>query len=598
MPLDENSRPRGIIPPVSKDLISKPSDQVQMLEAELKEALEQLQIFRHRVSRARARYSTVQGTEAFVITTAGNWNAFQIIAYDEVGQACTEGGDEFVVSCIGPAATEVVVDDQGDGTYTARVRATKAGKYALDVRLSGTAQIAFEPRNIEVLAAPPAPRYCQAAGPGLSSIEAGYGTNFEISCFDQFGNIATIPTGEEPFRIKIEVLGGSNFDLEPVTLNAPGVYLCNYIVRDRASWEVSVKIDGENIHQSPFVPGFDPGATDPAQCHVISECFEEDVVAGSAWDVTLIARDTYGNTRVFGGDEVSVTVDQPDGSVVQLTNGCGIGSWWDNDDGTYTAQLQFLKIGEYRVQMNVTGRLAGSSYKRVYVIAAEPEPGQFFGVLDGLASCVAGEPMHLTIEGRDRFGNSSDISTDQLNVQLNCANASVKGEVIPIIGSKYKCEVALMCSIAEEYTLTTTYGGSAVVTQASGQTVSVFANSTEPSMCDVFADEQSKRVCSTTNGLQQACIGIPAQFYVRTMDAYGNHCTSGGDNVKVSVTPLEGSASLVPCGVHVQDLGDGTYRCTYMACQACKHNIQISINDETIPITSEVEVLSTMPKKS
>ena len=127
-------------------------------------------------------------------------------------------------------------------------------------------------------------------------------------------------------------------------------------------------------------------------------------MAGSAWDVTLIARDTYGNTRVFGGDEVAVSVETPDGSVQELTNGSGIGCWWDNDDGTYTAQLQFLKIGEYRVHMSIRGRLAGTSHKRVYVVAAEPEPGQFFAVLDGFASCVAGQPMHLTIEGRDRFG--------------------------------------------------------------------------------------------------------------------------------------------------------------------------------------------------
>ena len=38
------------------------------------------------------------------------------------------------------------------------------------------------------------------------------------------------------------MLGGSNFDLEPVTLEGPGAYLCNYIVRDRAAWEVSVKV--------------------------------------------------------------------------------------------------------------------------------------------------------------------------------------------------------------------------------------------------------------------------------------------------------------------------------------------------------------------
>ena len=40
------------------------------------------------------------------------------------------------------------------------------------------------------------------------------------------------------------------------------------------------------------------------------------------------------------------------------------------------------------------------------------------------------------------LGNASDISTDELLVELKCASAIVKGDVIPIIGSKHKCEVS------------------------------------------------------------------------------------------------------------------------------------------------------------
>merc|ERR1712166_859537 len=98
--LDENAHPCGA-QPVSKDATTNPSGRVEILEAELKNALEQVKHFRDRISRARALHSIVEGTETFVTTTAGNWNSFLIIAYDEIGQPCIEGGDEFKVICSG-----------------------------------------------------------------------------------------------------------------------------------------------------------------------------------------------------------------------------------------------------------------------------------------------------------------------------------------------------------------------------------------------------------------------------------------------------------------------------------------------------------------
>ena len=95
---DENAHPCGT-QPVSKDATTNPSGgscsvwpgfdecipgRVEVLEAELKNALEQVKHFRDRISRARALHSIVEGTETFVTTTAGSWNSFLIIAYDEV----------------------------------------------------------------------------------------------------------------------------------------------------------------------------------------------------------------------------------------------------------------------------------------------------------------------------------------------------------------------------------------------------------------------------------------------------------------------------------------------------------------------------------
>ena len=110
-------------------------------------------------------------------------------------------------------------------------------------------------------------------------------------------------------RIDVLVTGGDQFEaskivilsliqaltfavgqVRPLQDKGEGRYLVSYRVRDQAQWTIDVLVDGSPIQSSPFTPAFDAGATDPSQCHVIGECFEQDIEAGTTWRMSLISK--------------------------------------------------------------------------------------------------------------------------------------------------------------------------------------------------------------------------------------------------------------------------------------------------------------------
>ena len=115
--------------------------------------------------------------------------------------------------------------------------------------------------------------------------------------------------GDHHDRIDVLVTGGDQFEaskivilsliqaltfavgqVRPLQDKGEGRYLVSYRVRDQAQWTIDVLVDGSPIQSSPFTPAFDAGATDPSQCHVIGECFEQDIEAGTTWRMSLISK--------------------------------------------------------------------------------------------------------------------------------------------------------------------------------------------------------------------------------------------------------------------------------------------------------------------
>jgi len=572
------------------------SNAASNLEAQLQAAQKEIQTLQKRLCKARAMHCRVEGTAHFVNTSAGAWNSFDILAVDELGIPCESGGDNFIVEMTGPTNGEVQVVDNNDGTYTANCRATQVGNYTITVSLEGHAQIAFLPNQVTVHAIAPDPEMCVAKGLGLKSMQAGFDSCFEICCFDMYGNPAPLPLDDELERIDVLLTGGASFEIERLQNAGEGVYLVQYVVRDEADWTIDILLDGQPIRDSPFLPGFDAGATDPSQSHVLGEVFEQDIDAGSEWTISLIAKDAFGNNRILGGDDVNVAVTSPDGNVQLLPKAQGpkLGCWWDVGDGTYHASYQFTMAGEYEVDVGIAGALAGGGVKSVFVSSATAAPEMFVADLEGLRRGVAGEPMHFVMAARDIFGNACPLDLSRAAVTMITDELEVEGSLIPMHDDPSVCEVELFCTTAGSYRLETIYNGDLV--PAAQLELTVLANETKPTCCELFSDTDPKRAAGTTDGLSEAYLGIPAQFYVQVKDEFGNKRTVGGDEVKVTCLP-DDENPVPPAGVHLADLGDGSYRVTYLACKAGPHRLNITVNGFDIDCALVVNVIMGCPPR-
>jgi len=319
----------------------------------------------------------------------------------------------------------------------------------------------------------------------------------------------------------------------------------------------------------------------------------------------LDSQDSFGNARTTGGDAVTFAVTAPNGEVSMLAQGAGVGQWEDPGDGSYHAVSQFTMSGEYEVDVGVGGVLAGGGdTKAVFVVPAAPCPDCFQADLSGLQRGVAGEPLHFTMEARDAYSNACHLDLGRAKVVLRSEytpgvqQTEVAGDLIPLRHNAAACEVELICPEAHIYRLETSYDG--VPVEVAQMEIKVEPCETLPAKCSLFADTDipdRRKAAGTTNGLQEAYLGIPAQFYIQARDEYGNPRRQGGDKVRVTCIPDEEPA-VPPAGVHLADIGDGTYRVTYLACKVGDHKLSIWVNEVIISKPYRVKVSTGMPQKA
>ena len=237
-----------------------------------------------------------------------------------------------------------------------------------------------------------------------------------------------------------------------------------------------------------------------------------------------------------------------------LEAGEGLGHWHDGGDGAYHALYQFTMSGEYEVDVGVGGVLAGGGdTKAVFVVPAAPCAECFQADLSGLRRGGAGEPLHFTMEARDAFNNACHFDLSKARVVLRSEytpgvqQTEVAGALIPLRHNAAACEVELVCPEAHLYRLETSYDGVAV--EVAQTELKVDPCETLPIKCTLFADTDipdRRKAAGTTNGLKEAYLGIPAQFYIQARDEYGNPRRQGGDEVKVMCIPDEEPAVPPP----------------------------------------------------
>lgn len=133
--------------------------------------------------------SAVYGSGLAPVCVACEQESFTIKAIDRLGNQKKSGGDVFEVDFQSdndngvPVKTEIT--DLGNGSYRVTYSASKAGKYAVHVRIGGHA-VANSPFKIEIV--PSAIEISKFKFEGLEGGEVGTQLKFCIVAHDKFGN--------------------------------------------------------------------------------------------------------------------------------------------------------------------------------------------------------------------------------------------------------------------------------------------------------------------------------------------------------------------------------------------------------------------------
>jgi hypothetical protein len=275
-------------------------------------------------------------------------------------------------------------------------------------------------------------------------------------------------------------------------------------------------------------------------------------VAGSRQRFTLTSCDCFNNVRANGGDVFNASVE---GSSVLFVKHI--------DQGLYEVIVEPTKAGENEVSvkhwgdhvsgspfmMNVLPSAAHASHSRVNFLNAESK-----------SACqgVAGEPLDLLIECRDKFGNLVDGEVSQLRLQCS-GTTDVASELQCVALGKWQAMF--------------------VPTVSGSYTIRAFVDEVEIAHSPLSFSVQPA-VTSVANcqliGVPQNCIaGDTNSFTVRVCDEFDNDRLAGGDKIA-----LESDDAGI-CSVRNND--DGTYLVTFVLERVGTHSLQLRINDTEAP---------------
>ena len=280
-----------------------------------------------------------------------------IHSVDEFGNLIAGGGDKVEVSISGPEDVEVEVKDNGDGTYSADYRPTKAGDYKATVKING-ADVKDSPLSFTVVPAAVNAGHCVASGPGISRGKSDKDAPFKVQLRDEFDNDITSNPGsvcesaillqekrraheypdssDEEGKEKSE----SPAEDDPRTAinmndNTDGTFAGAYKLRAAGNYSLEITVDGAPIKDAPFSIRGNPGRPHVPNTVVRGARKGKAGVDGAR----VILKDAQGNVRHKGGQKIHAKLAaKRDPDMIEAI---------DNGDGSFTVPYPSDAKGKY-----------------------------------------------------------------------------------------------------------------------------------------------------------------------------------------------------------------------------------------------------------
>lgn len=408
--------------------------------------------------------------------------------------------------------------------------------------------------NVTTATGKPASRSASKADPTKTTVKisaqgtAGTATAIAVSLKDSKGK--RIKTGGD--RVVVAVTG-ANRERPEVADVGNGTYTATYTPIVAGTDRLAITLNGVPVGGSPFVTEVAAGPADPSQ----TTAAVPTGTAGKITAVVVTVRDANGNAVKGGDEKVEVDISGPnqDAKPTVTVNG----------DETYTVNYTPKQAGadEIVIRVNGTG-ISGSPFESA-VQPGEADPAHVtVRVPEG---CTPGQASTLMVTARDAFGNRLPRGGHDVSVSVAGANAT-HVKVMDVGNGTYTATYTPV--LAGEDVITVELGGVAV----------------EGSPFSVTVTEGAADAIRSTATIPVGAAGQPTSLVVHARDGRGNRLKSGGDHVEVTVS---GANASTP---DVADVGDGTYRATYVPTVAGTDQVAVTVNGTPIngsPFESTVE---------
>ncbi|WP_166667076.1 Ig-like domain-containing protein, partial [Candidatus Schmidhempelia bombi] len=313
-----------------------------------------------------------------------------------------------------PAVTDidVVTNNNGDGTFTAKITSTKAGTDIFGFTVDGVqgkpeAQITYLP------GLPDLKQSTITANPSSITADGSAKSDIIIQLKDKFGNDITAQSGKVMLTdVNIATQSSSSMEAEYVS----GKYKYSLSsTKTGIDDKISFTLDGTKSENTTSLE-YLPGSADLTQSTI--SVSPDTIVADGTEEatVTVQLRDAKGNKLTNSAGFVDLIFNDGNGRIGNIDSLTKIK---DNGDGTYTATVKSTKAGSDKIGFMLNSITSTNTTNLVY------KPGK----VDLTVSTIVANPTTIeanntevsviTVQLKDRYGNNLETNEGQILVELN-----------------------------------------------------------------------------------------------------------------------------------------------------------------------------------
>jgi YD repeat-containing protein len=475
-------------------------------------------------------------------------------ARDAAGNDVSTGGLTVVFglgSSTGGQGTFGLVQDNGNGTYTASFAGTLAGANTITATANGQTVATGAP----AIAVTPGPVSLKTSTISVSSgtLQSNGSITVTLQTRDAAGNDLT--SGGLTIAFALGSAGGGQGSFSNLTDYHDGTYSATFTGTIAGANTITATVGGQPVTSTAPAITVTPGAVSLANSTIALA--NNTVQSGSTDRITLQARDSQGNDMTSGGLTVAFALGSSSGG--QGT----ISSVTDNHDGTYTALFTGTIAGANTITATIGGRPITTTAPAITVTPGSPSPAKsVISIASGTVQS-GGAGAVVTLQFRDSSGNV--VASGNPAVVFGLGSGAATGKFTnPVNNGDGTYTATFTGVLAGTNTITSTIDGQPVTTTAPTVTVTAGAVSAANS------------VVTVASGSVQS--GSTDVVTLVTKDAAGNTLTSGGLTVAFGL----GAGPATGTFTSLTDQGNGTYTATFTGVLAGASTVTAIIDGQSV----------------